>query len=176
MEWVHRGRCWKFGDDVPNDTGIVPNEAITRHIFDRERLGQLCMTCIDPEFPRKARAGDILVAGERFGAGSCHIQSAYALQALGLAVVAESMSRGFLRNGLVAGLLLIPECRRITSLVETGDELEVDFRSGRIANLTRGTSAEATPLPDFLLKVVEAGGLVSYLKAQHGRADAAPRS
>lgn len=121
-------------------------------------LREHVMTAIDSEFPKKARPGDIVVAGRRFAQGNPHIQGFLGLRALGLGVVAESIPRGSLRNAVNAGVQTLPHCPNVTTESETGDELEVDFATGRFRNLTRGTERLYAPLPQELRAIVEIGG------------------
>jgi 3-isopropylmalate/(R)-2-methylmalate dehydratase small subunit len=118
----------------------------------------------NPEFPKKVRPGDILVAGRNFGCSSGRAIAAKALKATGLsAILAELFSRTFYRNGHEIGLPLL-EAAGVHDLVETGDRLRVDIRTGVIDNLTSGKSLRGTPPPEFLLEMVQAGGLIPLLK------------
>jgi len=118
----------------------------------------------NPEFPKKVRPGDILVAGRNFGCSSGRAIAAKALKATGLsAILAELFSRTFYRNGHEIGLPLL-EAAGVHDLVETGDRLRVDIRTGVIDNLTSGRSLRGTPPPEFLLEMVQAGGLIPLLK------------
>ena len=119
----------------------------------------------NPEFPKKVRPGDILVAGRNFGCSSGRAIAAKALKATGLsAILAELFSRTFYRNGHEIGLPLL-EAAGVHDLVETGDRLRVDIRTGVIDNLTSGKSLRGTPPPEFLLEMLQAGGLIPLLKA-----------
>jgi len=126
------------------------------------------MEGIDPEFSKKVRKGDIIVAGKNFGCGSSREQAPLVLKYAGVSmVIAESFARIFYRNSFNVGLPLLI-CRGITKAVEEGDELEVDVSTGRIYNITRGVELRANPIPDFLMEIVESGGLSEYYK-KHGR-------
>jgi len=168
MALTIEGRVWKFGDDVLNDGQVASYEMIKAGIVDPKVLAASCMTGIDPAFPKKARAGDIIVAGKNFGKGQNHITGPLAIKGLGLAVIAESMSRPFFRQSVVAGLLMLPFVRGITSQVAQGDMLNVDFRTGRITNLTAGNIVEASPLPPMVADFLEAGGERAWLEQTYG--------
>ncbi len=131
-------------------------------------LARHAMEGIDPEFSKKVRKGDIIVAGKNFGCGSSREQAPLVLKYAGVSmVIAESFARIFYRNSFNVGLPLLI-CRGITKAVEEGDELEVDVSTGRIYNITRGVELRANPIPDFLMEIVESGGLSEYYK-KHGR-------
>lgn len=131
-------------------------------------LARHAMEGIDPEFSKKVRKGDIIVAGKNFGCGSSREQAPLVLKYAGVSmVIAESFARIFYRNSFNVGLPLLI-CRGITKAVEEGDELEVDVSTGRIYNITRSVELRANPIPDFLMEIVESGGLSEYYK-KHGR-------
>lgn len=159
--WVVRGRVLKYGDNVDTDV-IVPGKYLI--YIDPEELAKHAMEGIDPSFPEKARAGCVLVAGRNFGCGSSREQAPVALKHAGVrAVVAESFARIFYRNAFNVGLpaVALPGARE---LFEEGDEAEVDLRAGVVRNLTRGREASFKPLPQMLLDILAAGGLVEYMR------------
>ena len=148
----------RFGDNLSVDGDMMPFHFALSRETRLEVLREHAMTGVDPEFPKKARPGDIVVAGRRFAQGNPHIQGLLGLRGLGLGAVVESIPRGSLRNAVNAGLPILPLCPGITGDVVTGDELEIDFESGRVANLTRGIERRFPPLPEALLAIVRAGG------------------
>lgn len=166
MELVYRGRCWRFGDNVAIDGDMMPLKLALMREDRPEVLRDYAMTGLDPEFPKKAKPGDILVAGRRFAQGNAHIQGLIGLRGLGLGLVVESIPRGSFRNAINAGVPLLSGCAGVTGEAETGDELEVDFRTGRFANLTRGTERRYAPLPPQLLRVIELGGWEPSVKSR----------
>ncbi len=136
--------------------------------LDMGELAKHAMEGIDPEFSKKVKKGDFIVAGKNFGCGSSREQAPLVLKHAGVSlVIAESFARIFYRNSFNVGLPLLI-CKGITKAVEEGDELEVDMSTGRIYNMTRGVELRANPIPDFLMEIVEAGGLSEYYK-NHGR-------
>ncbi len=158
------GRAWKFGDDVDTDVIIqgkylVINEPdeLAKHVFENLR----------PEFARKVRKGDFVVAGENFGCGSSREHAPIALKATGIeAVIAKSYARIFFRNAVNIGLRAI-ECED-ADRINDGDELEIDYGRNRIVNKTKNEEYPFTPLPDFLKKILESGGLVNFARSMYG--------
>jgi len=155
-----RGRAWKFGDNISTDH-IIPGRYY--HLRSNlEELAKHAMEDLDPEFLKKFRPGDILVAGENFGMGSSREHAALVLKIVGVsAVVARSFARIFYRNSINVGL---PVMMADTSKIKTGDELEIDFEGGLIRNLTSGMELPSRPLPEIMLKILREGGLVEYVK------------
>ena len=168
MQWRMRGRCWKFGDDILNDGGISSLELVRAGIFDPKELAKACMQGVDPEFPSKARAGDILVAGQNFGKGQLHVQGPLSIKGMGLGLVTESMPRSFFRLAVAAGVLMLPFTAGITGQVNDGDDLEIDFGTGLIRNHTTGATVQGQPLPEALLDIVAAGGERAWLAKNYG--------
>ncbi len=158
MDWIFNGRCWKFGDNVGIDGDMMPLEFAIKRELDPEVLKNFLMTGLDPEFPKKVRPGDIIVAGRRFAQGNPHIQGLIGIRAHGLGLVAESIPRGSFRNAVNAGIPFLTNCPGITAQAETGDHLEVDFSTGAFANHTRGTQLRLQPLNPQLLDIIAIGG------------------
>lgn len=155
-----RGRVWKFGDNVDTDV-IIPARYL--NTTDPEELAKHCMEDADPEFPKKVRKGDILVAGRNFGCGSSREHAPIAIKSAGIScVIAESFARIFYRNAFNTGLLIL-ECPEAVKDAETGDELEVDIDEGRITNLTKGKTYKIKPLPQFMKEILEDGGLIPHI-------------
>lgn len=158
---VFEGRCWKFGDNIPTDL-ITP----THIMFKTAReMAAFVLEGLNPEFPRKVRPGDILVAGRNFGCSSGRALAAKALQATGVgAVVSELFARTFYRNGHEIGLPLL-EAAGVQDLVQDGDTLRVDIREASLTNLTSGKSLRGKVPSPFLLQMLEAGGLIPMLRS-----------
>ena len=156
------GAVWKFPqDDINTDQIRRKNYA---HLPLKIQATH-CLEGLDPAFATKVTAGDILVAGRNFGAGSS--TPAYlALIELGIkAIVAESFARVFFRMSISGGLLLMP-CPGILDFANTGERIELDTVAGQLRNLTTGQTLNSTPLPSFLREMVELGGEKPYLKAR----------
>lgn len=158
MNWVYKGRCWKFGDNLGIDGDVMPLRFALERELDPAVLRPHLMAGVDPDFPNKISPGDIIVAGKRFGQGNPHIQGFLGIAGHELGLVAESIPRGSFRNAINAGLPFLTGCEGVTSVVETGDELEVDFESGAFKNLSQGVVRQFQPLDEKLRTIIETGG------------------
>lgn len=154
------GRVWRYGDNVDTDV-IIPARYLTT--TDERVLAEHAMEDLDPTFASEVAPGDVVVAGANFGCGSSREHAATCLKAAGVAVVASSFSRIFFRNAVNTGLpaLVCPEAVAVT---EAGDRVTVDVESGAVVNHTRGLTFEAEALPDFVMDIVRAGGLVPWTR------------
>lgn len=153
-----RGRAFVFGDRI--DTDLLAPGPYMREPIDV--LASHCLEAIDPGFAREVRPGDIVVGGESFGIGSSREQAVQALAHLGIAaIVAKSFARIFYRNALNLGIpaLTCPDLE-----AGRGDELEVRPSEGLVINHTRGTRHACQPLPPQLMAIIDAGGLMPWLK------------
>lgn len=156
-----RGKVHKYGANVDTDT-IIPARYLS--VSDPGELAQHCMEGIDSEFLTKVGTGDIIVADTNFGCGSSREHAPLAIKAAGIScVIAESFARIFFRNAINIGLPLL-ECSEAVDNTEAGDTLEVDLTTGKIKNITRGKTFIAEPYPDFMMGIINAGGLVEYTK------------
>jgi 3-isopropylmalate/(R)-2-methylmalate dehydratase small subunit len=161
-----RGRCWKFGDNIPTDR-IVRTDLIFRPW--PEILQHVLETC-NPEFPGNVKPGDIVVAGKHFGQSSGRAIAAKAMKNTKIGcIIADGFARTFYRNGFEIGLPIL-ECPGITSHVSDGDILNVDIESGKIVDETTGREFQATPTPAFLLDMLKAGGLIAMADRLAGEA------
>ncbi|BDG58930.1 3-isopropylmalate dehydratase small subunit [Caldinitratiruptor microaerophilus] len=165
-----RGRAHKFGPDIDTDV-IIP--AYYLNTIDPVELGKHCMEAADPDFSKKVKPGDIIVAGKNFGSGSSREHAPIAIKGCGIgAVVAESFARIFFRNAINIGLPIL-ESPEAAAAIQAGDEVEIDLEAGRITDLTTGQTFQATPLPPFMMEIFRAGGLVPYLRQKIERQRAA---
>lgn len=156
------GHVWKFSDNIDTDT-IIPSPYIVQ---DMSRMAKHAMEPIDSAFAKKVKTGDVLVGGRNFGCGSSREEAAGVLKHLGVGIiVAESFARIFFRNAINIGLPLL-ECKEISTGVRQGDEVQVTVETGEVRNLTTGLVLRGKPLPEFMLKIVSAGGIVSLLKEE----------
>ncbi len=152
-------RAWKFGDDVDTDA-IIPGRFLT--IYDPEELAKHVFEGTRDAFARRVKEGDVVVAGSNFGCGSSREHAPLALRGAGIRIViAKSFARIFYRNAINTGLLPLacPE----TDEIHDGDEITVNTAEGWIE--ANGKRLPIEPVPDFLQRIVDAGGLVEYAKA-----------
>ena len=162
MENAIAGRVWKFGDNV--DTGQMAIGQYTRQGV--EVYSAHCLENLRPEFPTEVRPGDIIVAGTNFGSGSSRETAVLALRYLEVdAVVAEFFSRLFFRNAINLGLPVV-ECSN-TAQINDGDLIELYPMQGKIVNISQENSYQVQTLPDHLMKIIQAGGLVPYLEQNY---------
>ncbi len=152
-----KGNVLCYGDHVDTDV-IIPARYL--NTSDPEALAAHCMEDIDPDFLKKAKKGDIIAAGVNFGCGSSREHAPLAIKTAGIScVIAKSFARIFYRNAINIGLPIIV----CDGNFHTGDALEVDLAAGAIRNLTTGESYAFPPFPDFLQKIIEAGGLMNAM-------------
>ena len=153
-----RGRVWKYGDNINTDI-ISPGQYMS---FPVEKQAEHAMEAIDPGFSKKVQRGDILVAGNNFGSGSSRETAQMVLKYHQIgAVVATSFARIFYRNSINVGLPVVEMSD--TSLINEGDEIEIDLFAGKIINHTQKAEYKGTKLPEHLIEMVELGGLEPYL-------------
>jgi 3-isopropylmalate/(R)-2-methylmalate dehydratase small subunit len=157
---ILRGRAFKFGDGISTDL-IQPG----RYNYLRSNLPELAKHVLedaDPTFASKVKRGDFIVAGKNFGLGSSREHAPTILKLAGVsAVLAKSVARIFFRNAINVGLpILICD----TDKINDGDELEIDLASGTIKDLTNGIKLTSGKIPDVMLKILDEGGLVPYIK------------
>lgn len=162
-----KGRVYKFGDDINTDV-IYPGKYLSI-TTDREEMAKHCFETVYPAFLKDARPGDIIVAGRNFGCGSSREQAATCLRYFGIAgVVAESFARIFYRNAINLGLpvLVAPG---ITRVVQHGDTIVIDLEKGSVTHTRTGTTTESSRLPDFVLGILQDGGLIAHLRRSLSR-------
>lgn len=155
---IYSGTCWKFGDNISCDADLMKKEFSTSRETRLEILAPYVMCGVDPTFAERAQPGDLIVAGRRFGQGNPHIQGFLGIAGLKLGLVVESIPRGAFRNAVNAGVPLLPHCEGVTQLCESGDELIVDFDSGKFENVTRNIAKYFDPLDERLRYTVRIGG------------------
>ncbi len=161
-----KGRVYLFGDDINTDV-IYPGKYLSI-TTDREEMAKHCFEAVYPEFLKTAQRGDIIVAGKNFGCGSSREQAATCLKYFGVAaVVAESFARIFYRNAINLGLPVLI-AKGIKGFAEHGQTLEVDLVSGAIRNTQTGSNMAAQGVPEFVLEILNSGGLIPYLRKRLG--------
>ena len=154
------GKVFKYGDNVDTDV-IIPARYLNSS--DPAELAQHCMEDIDTEFVKKVQKGDIIVANKNFGCGSSREHAPISIKAAGVScVIAETFARIFYRNSINIGLPII-ECPEAAKAIEAGDEVEIDFDSGIITDLTKNTTYKGQAFPPFMQKIIESEGLINYI-------------
>ena len=160
---IANGKVLKYGDNVDTDV-IIPARYLNS--FDAKELASHVMVDLDPTFVDRLEPGDIVVAKSNFGCGSSREHAPLALKTAGVScVIANSFARIFYRNSINIGFPIL-ECPEAVAGIEEGDKVEVEFETGIIKNLTKGTSFQAQAFPPFLQKMIEANGLVNYVNAK----------
>jgi 3-isopropylmalate/(R)-2-methylmalate dehydratase small subunit len=153
-------RAWKFGDNINTDLITPGRYNVTT---DKAKLGEIAFIEYRPEFAKEVREGDIIVGGMNFGCGSSREHSPVALKAAGIkAVLAKSFGRIFFRNAVNIGLpiFVCPDADKI----DDEDDVEIDIKAGIISNTTQGTIIRVDPLPEFIQRIVDNGGLINFLR------------
>jgi len=155
------GFVHKYGDNVDTDV-IIPARYL--NTSDPKELAAHCMEDIDKEFVSRVKEGDIIVANMNFGCGSSREHAPLAIKTSGVGcVIASTFARIFYRNSINIGLPIL-ECPEAAKDIDAGDEVEIDFDSGIITDVTKGTSYKAQPFPDFIKDIINKGGLLNSLK------------
>jgi 3-isopropylmalate/(R)-2-methylmalate dehydratase small subunit len=156
-----KGRVWKFGDHVDTDL-IIPARFL--NVSDKTKLAKNCFADLRPDFATTVRPGDIIVAGTNFGCGSSREHAPWAIKAAGISVIiAKSFARIFYRNAFNIGLPIL-ECAEASEEFAEGDLVSVDLASGELTALDKGKRLLAKPLPDFMREIIQAEGLINYIK------------
>lgn len=158
-----KGHAWNYGDDVNTDY-ILPG--VYLELTDPAEMGRHAMEGLDPEFSKKVKGGDVVIGGRNFGLGSSREHAPIALKAAGVAaVVAESFARIYYRNSFNLGLPAL-ECPGVSKVIKTGDVVEIDVDAGIITVGSR--RLEFKPVPEFMQRILDAGGLREYIKQNRG--------
>ena len=158
---IIKGTVWKYGDNVDTDA-IIPARYLNMSL--PEELAEHCMEDIDLSFVDSVQKGDIIVGGDNFGCGSSREHAPLAIKGAGIScVIANSFARIFYRNAINIGLPIL-ECPEAVAETEKGDELTIDLAAGTITNARTGKTYHTSPLPEFVMKIVGAGGLVPYTR------------
>ncbi|EKV56880.1 3-isopropylmalate dehydratase small subunit [Brachyspira hampsonii 30446] len=156
-----KGFVHKYGDNVDTDV-IIPARYL--NTANHKELAAHCMEDIDKDFVSKVKKGDIMVGGENFGCGSSREHAPIAIKESGIScVIASSFARIFYRNSINIGLAIL-ECEEASQKIDNGDEVEVDFDSGVITNITKNESYKAEPFPEFIKNIINSNGLLNSIK------------
>ena len=157
-----KGSVFKYGDNVDTDV-IIPARYL--NIQDKKELSLHAMEDIDKDFVSRVKAGDIMVAGKNFGCGSSREHAPMVIKESGVScVIAETFARIFFRNAINIGLPIL-ECPPAAEAIKAGDEVEVDFDTGKITDITTGETFDAQPFPEFMQKIINMNGLVGYINS-----------
>lgn len=155
------GTVHKYGDNVDTDV-IIPARYL--NTADHKELAAHCMEDIDIDFVKNVKDGDIMVAEQNFGCGSSREHAPIAIKASGIScVIASTFARIFYRNAINIGLPII-ECDEAAKNISKGDEVEIDFETGIITNKTKNETYKGQPFPEFIMEIIDAGGLLNSLK------------
>lgn len=155
------GRVHQYGDNVDTDV-IIPARYL--NIADKKELATHCMEDIDTNFVKVVKDGDVMVGGYNFGCGSSREHAPMVIKESGIScVIAKTFARIFYRNAINIGLAIL-ECPEASEKIASGDEVAIDFDTGVITNLTKGETYQANPFPDFIKKIIQAGGLMADIK------------
>lgn len=156
-----KGRVFKYGDNVDTDV-IIPARYL--NTSDPKELAAHCMEDIDINFVKNVKDGDIIVANKNFGCGSSREHAPLAIKTAGVScVIASTFARIFYRNSINIGLPIL-ECDEAVKNIDNNDELEVDFSTGVIKNLTKNQQYQGEPFPAFMQKIIDSDGLIGYIK------------
>jgi 3-isopropylmalate/(R)-2-methylmalate dehydratase small subunit len=162
---VFSGRVWKFGNDLDTDV-IITGKYL--NIIDPGELAKHCLEAMIPDFYKKVKPGDIIVALDNFGCGSSREQAPVSIKAAGIScIVAKTFARIFYRNSFNIGLPLL-ECSDGPDYIEEGHEIEVNIDTGQIRDLSSRRSFQAKPIPSFMQKLIEDGGLMNHVAREFG--------
>ena len=158
---IFNGNAIKYGDNVDTDV-IIPARYL--NTIDKKELASHCMEDLDKTFINRVKAGDIMVAGNNFGCGSSREHAPIAIKESGISlVIANSFARIFYRNSINIGLAIL-ECPEAVAGISEGDTVEADLDNGIIDNRTTGAEFKTKPFPEFVQKIITAGGLVESIK------------
>lgn len=156
-----KGKVFKYGDNVDTDV-IIPARYL--NTSDPKELAMYCMEDIDPTFVEKVQEGDIIVADKNFGCGSSREHAPISIKASGIScVIASTFARIFYRNAINIGLPIL-ESEEAALKIDAGDELEIDFSTGTIHNITKAEAYHAQPFPEFIQEIMAADGLINHVR------------
>lgn len=157
-------KVWRYGDHVDTDV-IIPARYL--NIADFNELAEHAMEDIDETFAPNVQKNDIIVAGRNFGCGSSREHAPMVLKVKGVkCIIADSFARIFYRNAINIGLPAL-EIGKEVEKIEAGDELEVDLAKGEIKIVNKGVTINTKPLPEFVQKIADCGGLINYVKGEN---------
>ena len=166
MQKVLKGKAFVYGANIDTDQ-IYPGRFLD--LTEPDQIGKHALEGADPNFVKEVQPGDLIVASTNFGCGSSREHAAITLKSAGVgAILADSFGRIFYRNVINLGVPLIV-CPGISKIVKRGDVLTVDMTTGKVMNETTGASAQAQPLSEYVLNILESGGIKPMIKKQYGQ-------
>lgn len=155
-----KGIAHKYGDNVDTDV-IIPARYL--NTSDPKELAVNCMCDIDVDFVKKVHIDDVMVAGNNFGCGSSREHAPIAIKACGIScVIAKSFARIFYRNAINIGLPIL-ECVEASERIDAGDQVEINFDTGEITNITKNETYQAQPFPEFIQNIMKHDGLLNAI-------------
>ena len=167
MQKVLKGKAFVYGANIDTDQ-IYPGRFLD--LTEPGQIGKHALEGADPNFVKEVQPGDLIVASTNFGCGSSREHAAITLKSAGVgAILADSFGRIFYRNVINLGVPLIV-CPEISKIVKRGDVLIVDMTTGKVVNETTGASAQAQPLSEYVMNILESGGIKPMIKKQYGQA------
>lgn len=156
-------KVWRYGDHIDTDV-IIPARYL--NISDFNELAEHAMEDIDTTFAPNVQKGDYMVAGKNFGCGSSREHAPVVIKVKGIkCIIADSFARIFYRNAINIGLPVL-EIGKDVEKIEAGDELYVDMAKGEIKIINKGITIQTKPLPEFIQKIADCGGLINYVKGE----------
>ena len=157
----YKGTAHRYGRDIDTDV-IIPARYL--NTSDPAELAKHCLEDLDTAFIERVQPGDVIVAEENFGCGSSREHAPIAIKASGIGcVIASTFARIFYRNAINIGLPIL-ECDEAAKDIDAGNEVEIDFDTGIITNITKNKTYQAQPFPDFIKEIINKGGLLNSLK------------
>ena len=166
MQKVLTGKAFVYGPNIDTDQ-IYPGRFLD--LTDPDQVGKHALEGADPKFVKEVQAGDIIVASTNFGCGSSREHAAVTLKAVGVgAILADSFGRIFYRNAINLGVPLIV-CPGISEKVTRGDQVSVDMTTGKVTNESTGVTAQAQPLSEYVMNILDSGGIKPLIKKQYGQ-------
>ncbi len=167
MQKVLKGKAFVYGPNIDTDQ-IYPGRFLD--LTDADQVGKHAMEGADANFVKEVQQGDLIVASTNFGCGSSREHAAVTLKAAGVgAILADSFGRIFYRNVINLGVPLIV-CPGISGIVKRGDVVSVDMATGKVTNETTGATAQAQPLSEYVMNILDSGGIKPMIKKQYGQA------
>ena len=167
MQKVLKGKAFVYGPNIDTDQ-IYPGRFLD--LTDEDQVGKHAMEGADANFVKEVQQGDLIVASTNFGCGSSREHAAVTLKAAGVgAILADSFGRIFYRNVINLGVPLIV-CPGISGIVKRGDVVAVDMATGKVTNETTGAIAQAQPLSEYVMNILDSGGIKTMIKKQYGQA------